>query len=230
MQNTNTDFHQTPIKPMKHIASKSFHTTSLLASAGLLLATAASQAAVYHISIDTTALSLPANLGSAPYAVDLQLNAGDTLNNNTAVVSNFAFGGGAGAIGAASGFGGVSGSIASGITLTDSSQFNEFYQAFGPGSTLSFDLSLTQVVGAGLTPESFSIAILDGTLANIPTTGLGDTLLQTNIDTTNGLTLNQGSGTGNFAGLNVTAVPEPTATVFALLACGAGVLRRRRLA
>ena len=186
---------------MKIIASKSFQSISLLACAGLLLATAASQAAVYHISIDTTALTLPANLGSAPYSVDLQLNAGDTLNNNTAVASNFTFGGGSGAIGPANGFGGVSGSIASGVTLSDSSQFNEFYQAFGAGTSLSFDLSLTQVVGAGLTPESFSIAILDGTLANIPTNGLGNTLLMANFDTTNPLSigqLNLASGTGDF--------------------------------
>ncbi len=218
---------------MKIIASKSFQSISLLACAGLLLATAASQAAVYHISIDTTALTLPANLGSAPYSVDLQLNAGDTLNNNTAVASNFTFGGGSGAIGPANGFGGVSGSIASGVTLSDSSQFNEFYQAFGAGTSLSFDLSLTQVVGAGLTPESFSIAILDGTLANIPTNGLGNTLLMANFDTTNPLSigqLNLASGTGDFASVSVTAVPEPTTTLCALLACGAVVIRRRRLA
>ena len=218
---------------MKHITSKSFRSASLLASAGLLLATAASQAALYHISIDTTALTLPGNLGSAPYSADIQLNAGDTLNHNTAVVNNFTFGGGAGAIGLANGFGGVSGSIASGITLNDSNQFNEFYQTFGAGTTLTFDLSLTQVVGAGLTPESFSIAILDGTLANIPTSGVGDTLLLANIDTTNPLSigqLNLASGTGDFAGITVTAIPEPTTTACALLACGAGVLRRRRLA
>jgi len=218
---------------MKSIASKSFRSANLLACAGLLLASAASQAAVYHISIDTTVLTLPGNLGSAPYSVDLQLNAGDTLNNNTAVVSNFAFGGGSGAIGTAVGLGGVSGSIASGITLTDSSQYNEFYQTFGAGSTLSFDLSLTQVVGAGLTPESFSIAILDGTLANLPTSGVGDTLLLANIDTTNPLSigqLNLASGTGDFSGMTVTVIPEPTTTVCALLACGVGVLRRRRLA
>ena len=218
---------------MKNIASKLFRSASLFASAGLLFATAVSQAAVYHVSIDTTALSLPANLGSAPYSLDIQLNAGDSLNNNTAVVNNFTFGGGTGAIGTANGFGGVSGSIASGITLNDSSQFNEFYQTFGAGTTLAFDLSLTQVVGAGLTPESFSIAILDGNLFNITTSGLGDTLLQANINTTNALTIDQlnlASGTGSFSGVSATAIPEPTTTVCALLACGAGVLRRRRLA
>ncbi len=218
---------------MKIIASKSIRSVSLLACAGLLLASAASQAAVYHISIDTTAFTLPANLGSAPYSLDLQLNAGDTLNNNTAVVSNFTFGGGSGAIGLANGLGGATGDIASVVTMIDSSQFNEFYQAFGAGTSLSFDLSLTQVVGAGLTPESFSIAILDGTLANIPTNGLGNTLLMANFDTTNPLSigqLNLASGTGDFASVSVTAVPEPTTALCALLACGATVIRRRRLA
>ncbi len=218
---------------MKYMTSHRFHAASLIASAAFLLASSASRAAVYHITIDTTALTLPGNLGYAPYSVDIQLNPGDTLNTNTAIISNFTFGGGAGAIDAANLFGGASGNLLTGVTLTDSSQYNEFYQSFGAGTSLAFDLSLTQVVGSGLTPESFSIAILDGTLANIPTSGVGDSLLFANIDTTNPLAvgqLNLASGTGDFAGVSVTAVPEPTTTVFGLLACGAGVLRRRRVA
>ena len=42
--------------------------------------------------------------------------------------------------------------------------------------------------------------------------------------------LNLASGTGSYAGVTVAAIPEPSAALLGLVACGFGVLRRRRSA
>ena len=64
--------------------------------------------------------------------------------------------------------------------LSDASIFaNEIYQPFAPGSRLSFFVTMTTNVTS--TPDAFSFGILDGNLFNIPTNGLGDSLLLVNI-------------------------------------------------
>jgi len=218
---------------MKNLASPRLLTTSLLAATGLLLGCATSRAALYHITIDISALGLPPTSSLGPFALDFQLNSGNTLNNNTAVVSNFTFGGGGAPFGAANTFGGASGDLAGGtLTLNDTTPFNEFYQTFTTGVSVGFDLSLTQNVDAGLTPDAFSVSILDGTTANIPTTAGDNTLLHADINTTGALSIDQlnlASGTGTYSGVSIQAVPEPSAAMCALLAGAAGVLRRRRV-
>ena len=182
---------------------------TLAALCGLLLA-GASHAGTYHVVINTSALQ-GAVAANGPYALDFQLNSGDTLGNNAAVISNFTFGGGA-PVGNATTFGGAAGSLAGPVTLSDSSAFNEFFQGFTADGSIAFDLSLSQSVDAGPTPDSFSVAILDGTLANITTNGLGDSLLQADISVTMALTVAQlhlAAGTGAYAGVTVSAVPEP---------------------
>ncbi|MBC8097095.1 MAG: NF038129 family PEP-CTERM protein [Akkermansiaceae bacterium] len=202
---------------------------SLLLAAGLMLSTAASQAAFYRISIDTSPLnSLPAS-ASGPFSVDFQFNSGDDLGNNTATIGNFI---GAGVVGVPTTDGGASGSLASTINITDTSSFNSLFQGFTPGSVFGFDVLITENIDSGSNPDSFSFSILDNSNAAITTDGIGDSLVQ--LDLIAGSLavgdLNLGSGTGDFAGITVTAIPEPSAVFTGLLACGLGMLRRRRSA
>ena len=198
---------------------------ALMLTAGLLLSTTASHAALYyHVSIDTSSLnSLPAST-SAPFSLDFQFNSGGTLGNNTATIYNFNFGGGI-ATGSANTSGGVAGDLNSTITFNDTG-YSELFQSFTPGTVLQFDVSLSNNADS-VTPDSFVVAILDGNLLNIPTNGIGDSLLQVDLspDTT---TANVGTGTGSFSGVSVSAIPEPSAALLGVAACGLGLLRRRR--
>ena len=82
----------------------------------------------------------------------------------------------------------------------------------------------------GLTPDSFVVAILDKDLLNIPTTGVGNSLFQIDINQASGtLMVNLGSGTGDYVSVNV--VPEPTSLTIAGIGIGAIVgygWRRRK--
>lgn len=205
---------------------------SFALAASLLLSSAGSQAAVYQVTIDTSALTLPPASLNGPFSVDFQFNSGDTLNNNTASISNFSFSGGsASGGGVASGLG-VTGDLGGIIIMADADAFNYYYEGITPGSTFKFDLQLTENADAGATPDSFSFAILDSSLQNITTDGIGNSLFQ--VDIVPGAlgvgNLNLGTGTGSFAGVTIAAVPEPSAAVLGVVACGLGILRRRRSA
>jgi hypothetical protein len=211
---------------MKNILKKSF----ALATA-LVLTTAASQASLFHVTLNTGALTLPPASANAPFSLDLQFNDGGVLGNNFATINNFTYGGGA-ATGSATTFGGATGSISSIVLFNNSSAFQELFQTFTPGAVLGFDVFLSQNVD-GPTPDSFSVSILDQALLNIPTTGLGDTLIHADIASTSALTISQidvGSGTGDYAGVSaVVAVPEPaTGLVGFGLAMVGSLMRRRR--
>ncbi|HEY8993698.1 MAG TPA: NF038129 family PEP-CTERM protein [Lacunisphaera sp.] len=149
--------------------------------AALIVTVAAKADSSFSVSLDTsTLIGNPAG----PYALDFQLNDGAGVGdgNNTATLSNFQFGGGS-ASGSPTWFGGASGSLASGVTLSDTSPFNEFYQLFVPGAWLSFSVHLSTNFIPGGTPDLFSFAILDGNLLNLATQSLGsDTFLEANID------------------------------------------------
>ncbi len=161
--------------------------------------------AFYHVDVNTAAL-----IGnpSGPFSVDFQFNDGSGLGdgNNTGTVGNFTYGGG-GASGSATQLGGASGDLYSGVVLTDTTPFNELFQGFTAGTTLGFDVTLTTNVDPGSTPDAFSFAILDGSLANIPTTGVGDTLLLINLYPA-GVNIQTGASL-NPAGV-IVAVPEPS--------------------
>ena len=206
--------------------------TSFMLAAGLIFTSAASQAAIsYHITIGTASLALAPNVTSGPYSLDFQLNSGDTLSNNTATLSNFTFGGGS-AFGAANSVGGASGDLGSFVSLTDTGAFNEFYQTFNAGSSIQFDLFLSQNVDGGPTPDVFTISLLNSSLSNITTnsTDGADTLLHLDINSsTAGSTygdMNFTAGTGSYSA--VAAVPEPSAALLGVATCVVGVLRRRR--
>lgn len=180
------------------------------------------------ISVDTTFLQGSA---SGPFALGFVfIDASFTGDgNNTATLSNFDFGGGSAGAVLTSG-GGVTGNLLSGITLTDSdpSGFNFITSAFTPGTSLSFNLTVTTNPDLTINPafnepgDQFLFVILDSTGQRIPTT--------------------QNSGSDAFAvatvapgGVSVqqfppaqTSVPEPS--IVLLLGSGmiVGLFHRRR--
>ncbi|SRR5579875_91984 len=122
---------------------------------------------VYNFSMNTTPL-----VGNGPFALDLQFldGSGSGDGNNTVTLTNFAFGGGLPS-GVGTATGGASGSLAAGVTLQDTSFFNEYYENFTPGTLLSFTIDTTNVPDAGGTPDLFTVALLDSNGNELPTTG-----------------------------------------------------------
>jgi len=125
---------------------------------------------IYDVTLDTSGLvSNPA----APFAVDFQLNSGDTTTGvvNTASLSMFNFGAG-GSAGSGNPFpnsGNVSGDLGSAVSLnTNGSFFNEFSQYFVPGMQLSFQLALSDMIQPSI-PDEFSFQLIDGSSTEIPT-------------------------------------------------------------
>lgn len=113
----------------------------------------------YDIGLNTAPLiGHPAG----PFLIEFQLNDGSGTGdgNNTALLSDLVFGGGA-PVGVPAFIGGASGNAGSSITLTDSSFFNQFVQQFTPGSQLGLRLALTTNVDSGGIPDQFTFAILD---------------------------------------------------------------------
>jgi hypothetical protein len=185
---------------------------------------------VYNVSMNTTPLvSHPAG----PFSLEFQLNDGSGTGdaNNTAILNNFLFSGGT-VVGSPTLTGGATGNLTSGITLTDSSFFNQFIQGFTPGSSLSFRLNLSTNGDSGGTPDQFSFAILDKTGTELPTLAPSffDVFIEVDIDSANPLVHTYGTDTnripaGGGSAINiaaptataVTAVPEPTPLSLTLL-------------
>jgi hypothetical protein len=149
---------------------------SLLAGACWALSSASLQAnPLYTVSLTTAPLS---GHSAAPFYLDFQLNdgrgAGD--GNNTVTLSHFQFGVGGNAAGTPLTQGGASGDLLTAVVIHDNNALlNDFHQEFIPGDTLSFDLDLTTQVDSP-TPDEFSFALLDNTLAELPTQGPFDVL------------------------------------------------------
>ena len=184
---------------------------SLLLSASLATATPLS----FQVNVNTAPL-IPLVGSSGPFYLDFQLNdgSGTLAGVNTATIGGFSFGGGS-ATGAATLFGGATGSLSSTVNLTDAANaFNELYQAFTPGGTLSFLVTLSPTnVDPGPTPDLFSFAILNGSLANLATTGLGDALALVNITSTS----------LNLAGVQTFSTTSPVGVVATAVATAAAV-------
>lgn len=196
-------------------------------SVGVLFgATTSRGQTLLHVDIATSAL---VGHASAPFSLDLQL-IGDSSGGtpNTITIDHFTFGGGS-ASGAATLAGGAAGDLSLGVSLDNASAFSsEFYQGFVAGSSLGFDLNFSNNPRSG-TPDGFSISILDSSLQNIPTTGTGDSLLLLSIrNPYSSADLELSAGTGTFASVTVSAVPEPGETGIACASLLAvGVLLRR---
>lgn len=187
-------------------------------------ATVARADLAYLIDINTTSL-----LGnsSAPFSIDFQSLYGSGAAQ-TITVSNFSLTGGT-LLGGANSFGAVSGLLPSTLTFNPSagSFYNEYFQQFSSTVTdIKFRVDLSTNASVD-TPTSFVVALLDNNFANIPTSGVGDSLVIYNL---NGANTNFQTGTGLGVAVSVTPVPEPA--TYGLVASAAALalvaLRRRR--
>lgn len=121
---------------------------------------------VFSVDFDTFSLG-----SGETFYVNFQLTNGDPTSNNTASITNFNLGGTAGDDSTIQTLGGASGSLNTGtVTLTDSDFLNDFVQAFTPGDTLDFQVTLSPPAFSGETPDLFSFAILDSNLVEVLTT------------------------------------------------------------
>jgi hypothetical protein len=184
-------------------------------------------AATLSFQVNVNTASLIGN-PNAPYSLDFQLNQGTGAATNTVALSHFVFTAG-NPTGSPTRIGGVTGDLTSSVFLTDATNpANEFFQGISGGTTrIAFDVSMTDNVDP-TTPDAFVMAILDKSLGNIPTTGLGDSLLLVNIDVSNLSLANVQTFTSTSpdAGVTVTVTPEP-GTLGMVVAVGLIALGRR---
>jgi hypothetical protein len=142
--------------------------TSIFVVAILLLgsATAVAGPITLYFDVNTSGLEGLGEFSLAFQLVDASAT-GDA--NNTVTLSNFDFYGGS-ADGTALLFGGASGSVSSGLTLTDSDPFfNVAIQSFNAGSYLYFAATFTNNLDPGTLGDMFTMSLLDPLQDGIPT-------------------------------------------------------------
>ena len=177
----------------------------------LLGGTACFGAINFTVTTDTKSLM---GHPAGPFSLDFQFTdgAGTIDGNNSITLSAFAFGGGS--------WGGPSS-----ITLDDTAAFfSEYYHEFTPGTYLKFNVSMTTVVDSGSTPDQFSFAILDNSVAEIPTFGLGDSFVSVDINSLTPLIQSFKSNSSdpsiNIDAPAIGAVPEPSTYLVGLYTLG----------
>ncbi len=135
------------------------------AGLALLLTLAVRPARADSITANVT-VNTSGFVGSADtFELFFQLNdgSGSGDGNNTVSLSNFAFGAGGsgGAVDAVNSYGAYSGTLASGLSMTDSQAFNAVAAFFTPGAQLTFQLQDTFTSIDSPTPDEFAFAIID---------------------------------------------------------------------
>jgi hypothetical protein len=134
---------------------KRHYALQMITVAGLLLAMSGARAdPTFEVSLDTSAIS-----GTSEQLV-FEFVDGDGSVNNSVSLSDFTLGGGAAAAPADyMGSTGVSGDVASGITMDDSGGTALFTQLVTFGSSLMFRLNTTNVFSGSGAPDALSMAV-----------------------------------------------------------------------
>lgn len=180
-------------------------TRNWITAAALALLPALAAAVDFEVSIDTTPLA-----GRGGYLA-LDLLAGTAGAVNVAQVGSFSS---TSALGTATTLGDVTGSLAGTVTLRSTVFFSEWLQAvvFAPGLT-RFTLSLSDATVAGGIPDTFSLFLLDTTLAPFPTSDPAGSLILVDLSPP----LTPQVFTSAFATASISVVPEPAAVMLLLL-------------
>ncbi len=174
--------------------------------------TSSASADMFDFSVDTTSAS-----GQSGY-IDLQFNPGvSSLGAASAVISNFASDA---TLGLVQPSGDVSGTLPAVVTLNNTTQFNDYFQALTFGTTTSFDLNLSGAFG-----NSFELSFFgaDGQTPLLTTDQING--FATTVD------FNQGSSmvTNSSSMVTVNAVPVPGAVwLFSTAIAGLGIFGRRK--
>jgi hypothetical protein len=127
----------------------------------------ATMAATYNVSLDTAPL---VGHPAGPFSIFFVFTDGSGVGdaNNTVTITNVAFGGGS-ALGNPTVFGGASGSLESGASITDSSFLNFIGEEFIAGTQLNFTLGLTLNADTGGIPDRLTFFIVDSSGVPLPT-------------------------------------------------------------
>jgi hypothetical protein len=194
---------------------------------------------IYNVTLDTSSL---VGHPAGPFYVFGEFTDGNGIGdaNNTATLSSFTFGGGS-ALGSPLLFGGASGSLETGVTITDGSALGFFAEQFAPGLQLKFSLDLTLNDDSGETPDRFTFFLLDSSEVPLPTLApFGDYLFGADIYSTGPIFDAYGSDTSRSLSVggpasipvptitSVSSVPEPS-TIYLLGTALAMVVLRHRL-
>jgi hypothetical protein len=193
----------------------------------------------YEVTLDTSSL---VGHPAGPFYVYGTFTDGTGIGdaNNTVTMRDFIFGGGS-ALGSPIVFGGASGSLEAGVTITDSSFFSFVVEQFAPGLQLSFRLDLTLNDDSGGIPDRFSVSLLDSSGVPLPTLApSGDYFIGADIYSTGpifdayGSDLSRAPTVGNAVSIPpptitpVSSVPEPSAIYLLSGAVAMMVFRRPR--
>jgi len=168
---------------------------------------------IYDVTLDTAPL---VGHPAGPFYVELAFTDGSGIGdgNNTATLSDFDFGGGS-ALGGPFVFGGASGSLETGVSITDTSFLSLFGEQFAPGLHLSFSLDLTSNDDADGIPDRLTLYILDSSGVPLPTLApAGDYFLGVDLGSAGPVFDVWGSDPSQApsAGGNPVSIPAPTVT------------------